>query len=59
MTDDIYVSVELDEYLELIELRDFLRILVEYDLEDWGHFDEALDEFLNEDESRADPREIM
>ncbi len=53
--DDLYISVELDEYLQLRELRDFLTILKEYGLEDWEGFESALNEFLDEDETRDDP----
>ena len=59
MDDEIYISVPLDEYLELKELRDFLEILVDYDLEDWENFSDALTEFLEEDDSREDPLEKL
>lgn len=59
MDDEIYISVTLDEYLELKELKDFLQILVDYGIEEWEHFDEAVEDFLDEDDSRDDPRELL
>lgn len=59
MDDEIYISVTLDEYLELKELKDFLQILVDYGIEEWEHFDEAIEDFLDEDDSRDDPRELL
>jgi hypothetical protein len=59
MDDEIYISVALDDYLELRELKDFLEILVDYGLKDWEHFDEAVEDFLEDDDSRDDPREFL
>lgn len=55
LDDDIYISVALDDYLELVEIRDFLKLLVDYGLEKWSEFPEALEEFLEEDDTRDDP----
>lgn len=59
MDDEIYISVALDDYLELRELKDFLEILVDYGLKDWEHFDEAVEDFLEDDDSRDDPRDFL
>ncbi len=57
--DEIYISVTLDDYLELRELKDFLITLVDYGLKDWEHFDEAVEDFLEDDDSRDDPRDFL
>lgn len=59
LEDEIYISVALDEYLELRELFDFMQILKEYGIEKWEHFDEAVEDFLDEDEQRDDPRDLL
>ena len=59
MEDEIYISVALDEYLELRELQDFMRLLKEFGIEEWEGFDEAVEEFLEEDDQRDDPRELI
>lgn len=59
LDDEIYISVALDDYLELKELKDFLDILVDYGLKDWEHFDEAVEDFLEDDDSRDDPRDFL
>ena len=59
LDDEIYISVTLDEYLELRELFDFMQILKEYGIEKWEHFDEAVEDFLDEDEQRDDPRDLL
>lgn len=59
LDDEIYISVALDDYLELRELKDFLDILVDYGLKDWEHFDEAVEDFLEDDDSRDDPRDFL
>lgn len=59
LDDEIYISVALDDYLELTELKDFLDILVDYGLKDWEHFDEAVEDFLEDDDSRDDPRDFL
>lgn len=57
--EEIYISVALDEYLELRELFDFMQILKEYGIEEWEHFNDALDDFLEEDDQRDDPRDLF
>ncbi len=46
MDDETYISVALDEYIELSNLRDFLAILVDNGVEEWEDFEECLDIFL-------------
>ncbi len=54
--EDIYITVELAEYLRLLDLRDFLQDLFDADLENWEGFEEVVTAFL-EDEDRTDPRD--
>jgi len=53
--EDIYVSVLLDEYIDLVELRDFVAILRSHGIEEWEGFEDALEEFLEDDPDRTIP----
>jgi hypothetical protein len=55
--EELYISVDLDEYMKLLDIRDYLELLFDYGLEDWDKFKEATEEFLEED-GRNDPREL-
>ena len=57
--EDIYVSVLLDDYIDLTTVRDFMKTLVEFGVEEWEGFQDALDEFLEDDDQRDDPRELI
>lgn len=57
--EEIYITVALDEYLELKEIFDFMQILKEYGIEEWENFHDALDDFLEEDPQRDDPRDLI
>ena len=44
-----FVSVPLDEYIDLINLREFFYTLKDYDIESWEGWEEAVDFFLEEE----------
>lgn len=46
MDEEPNVSVPLDEYIDLINLRKFFYTLQEFEIEDWGGWDEAVAAFL-------------
>lgn len=50
MDDEPYVSVALDEYIDLINLREFFYTLKEYKIEDWEFWDSAVEDFLAEED---------
>lgn len=48
--DEPYVSVLLDEYIDLVNLRDFFYTLKAYGVESWDGWEDALSEFLHEED---------
>ena len=50
MEETPYVSVPLDEYCDLVNLRDFFFVLRSYGVEDWDFWEEAVAEFLTEED---------
>ncbi len=46
----VYISVALDEYIDLINLREFFYLLKEYDIEKWEFWDDAVFDFLEEED---------
>lgn len=50
MDEDTYISVLLDEYIDLIELKEFVLILRDHGVHEWEGFADALDEFLEDGE---------
>lgn len=49
MDEEPYVSVLLNEYIDLINLKEFFLLLKEYNISDWENWDEAVEEFLNDE----------
>lgn len=49
MDEEPHVSVPLDEYIDLINLRDFFLLLKEYNISDWESWDDAVEEFLEDE----------
>lgn len=49
MDDEPYVSVRLDEYIDLINLREFMRVLRDWNITEWEFWDEAVEDFLEEE----------
>lgn len=47
--DTPYVSVPLDEYIDLINLREFFYLLKDFGIEKWEFWDEAVFDFLEEE----------
>lgn len=46
----VYISVALDEYIDLINLREFFYVLKEYDIEEWENWKDAVFDFLEEED---------
>ena len=57
--EDIYISVRLDDYLDLMTIREFLAVLIDYGVEEWEEFNDALEDFLSEEEGRDNPLELI
>jgi hypothetical protein len=49
MDDEPYVSVALDEYVDLINLREFFYLLKDFGIEEWENWNEAVFDFLEEE----------
>ncbi len=50
MDDEPYVSVALDEYIDLINLREFFYTLKAAGVENWDYWEEAVADFLSEED---------
>lgn len=44
-----YVSVALDEYVDLINLKEFFYVLKDYNIEEWEFWNQAVYDFLEEE----------
>ena len=55
MEETAYVSVPLDEYCDLVNLRDFFFVLRSYGVEDWDFWEDAVRDFLEDEALDALP----
>lgn len=50
MDEEPHVSVPLDEYVDLLNLRDFFLLLKEFKIEDWVNWEYVVSEFLEQEQ---------